>query len=161
MELYWFDYLSIVKGVRVTGEQLNLGLLCFIASRSMEARVMEGLAAAGFDDITPAQSRVFQRLRPEGSRVTDLAEQARVSKQTVTFLADQLERAGYVERVPDPADARARLVRVAARGREAIAAARVVEAEVEAEWTRHLGRREAAQLRRALTRLREITDPYR
>ncbi|MET9338421.1 MarR family transcriptional regulator [Nonomuraea sp. NPDC003804] len=92
--------------------------------------------------------------------MSDLAEQARVTKQTTTFLVDQLERAGYVERVPDPTDARARLVRIAARGRAAVAVARTVEADVEAEWTRHLGSRDAAHLRRALTRLREITDPY-
>lgn len=70
------------------------------------------------------------------------------------------ERAGYVRRVPDPRDARARLVRIAERGLAAVAVARQTEAAVEAEWTRHLGRAGAAQLRRALTRLREITDPY-
>ncbi|MEW9533849.1 MarR family winged helix-turn-helix transcriptional regulator [Microbispora sp. NPDC049125] len=141
-------------------EQPNLGLLCFFPYRAMEARVMKALAEAGFDDITLAQSRVFQRIGREGTRVTDLAEQARISKQTATFLVDQLERAGYVERVPDPTDARARLVRIAARGHAGVAVARVVEAEVEAEWIRHLGKRDAGHLRRALTRLREITDPY-
>lgn len=141
-------------------EQLNIGLLCFIAYRAMEARVMDALASAGFDDITPAQSRVFQRVGPRGTRVTELAEQARVSKQTAGFLVDQLARAGYVERVPDPTDARARLVRIAARGEAAVAAARVIEAEVESEWSRHLGRRDADHLRRTLTRLREVTDPY-
>ena len=67
---------------------------------------------------------------------------------------------GYVRRVPDPADARARLVRIAARGQAAVSVAREAEAAVEAEWTRHLGGTSASQLRRALTRLREITDPY-
>ncbi|GII30634.1 MarR family winged helix-turn-helix transcriptional regulator [Planotetraspora mira] len=142
-------------------DQPNLGLLCFFPYRAMEGRVMDALAEAGFDDITLAQSRVFQRIGPNGTRVTDLAEQARISKQTATFLVDQLERAGYVERVPDPTDARARLVRIAARGEAGVAVARMAEAEVEAEWTRHLGRRDAAHLRRALTRLREIADPYR
>jgi DNA-binding MarR family transcriptional regulator len=86
---------------------------------------------------------------------------AQITKQTAGFLVDQLERAGYVGRVPDPADARARLVRIAPRGQAAVAVARAAEAQVEAEWTRHLGPRDAGQLRRALTRLREITDPYR
>ncbi len=66
-----------------------------------------------------------------------------------------------VRQVPDPADARARLVQMAPRGEAAVAVARVAEQEVEAGWARHLGRREAQQLRRALTSLREITDPYR
>jgi DNA-binding MarR family transcriptional regulator len=93
--------------------------------------------------------------------VTELAEHARITKQTAGFLVDQLERAGYVRRVPDPADARARLVQIAPRGEAAIAVARAAEAEVEAEWTRYLGKQGANQLRRALTRLRQITDPYR
>lgn len=142
-------------------DQLNLGLLCFIVSRAMETRVFEAVAAAGFDDITIAQGRVAARISPKGTRLTDLAEQAKVTKQTASFLVDQLEKAGYVRRVPDPADARARLVRMAPRGEAVIAVARKTEAEVEAEWTRHLGARATAQLRQALTRLREITDPYR
>lgn len=142
-------------------QELNLGLLCYIASRAMETRVFEALAAAGFDDVTTAQGRLFARIGPKGTRVTDLAEQARITKQTAGFLIDQLQRAGYVRRVPDPADARARLVQIAPRGEAAVAVARVAEAEVEAEWTRHLGKQGASQLRRTLTRLREITDPYR
>lgn len=142
-------------------EELNLGLLCFIAYRAMETRVIEALTAAGFDDVTVAQGRVFARIGPKGTRVTDLAEQARITKQTAAFLVDQLQRAGYVRRVPDPADARARLVQIAPRGEAAVAVARAAEAEVEAEWTRHLGKQAASQLRRALTRLRDITDPYR
>ncbi len=140
---------------------LNLGLLCFIASRSMETRVMDAVLAAGFDDITIAQARMFARIGPDGTRLTDLAEQAQVTKQTAGFLVNQLERGGYVRREPDPDDARARLVRITPRGQAAVAVAREAESSVEAEWTRHLGRSTAAQLRRALTRLREIADPYR
>ena len=144
---------------RVT--ELNTGVLLFIPYRAMEARVFAGLAAAGFDDFTPAQAKVFQRLAPGGSRLTELAEQARVTKQTAGFLVDQLERAGYVRRVPDPRDARARLVQIADRGAEVIPRAAAAVAEVEAQWERHLGARAYGQLRRALTALREITDPYR
>ncbi|GIF00512.1 MarR family winged helix-turn-helix transcriptional regulator [Paractinoplanes rishiriensis] len=142
-------------------EGLNLGLLLFIPYRAMEGRVFAGLAEAGFDDFTPAQARVFQRIAPEGSRITELAEQAQITKQSAGFLVDQLERAGYVERVADPSDARARLVRVASRGAAATPVAAAIVAEVEAEWAEHLGRQRIAQLRQHLTRLRELTDPYR
>jgi DNA-binding MarR family transcriptional regulator len=141
-------------------DELNLGLLLFIPYRWMENRVFEALAAAGFDDLTPAQGRVFQRIGPEGTRLTELAEQAQVTKQTAGFLVDQLERAGYARRAPDPTDARARLVQIAERGQQAIPVANAVVAEIEAEWNAHLGARKAAQLRDALTALREITDPY-
>jgi DNA-binding MarR family transcriptional regulator len=127
----------------------------------MEARLLATLAAEGFDDLTIAQARVAARIGPAGTRLTDLAEQSLVTKQTAGHLVDQLQRAGYVRRVPDPTDARARLVQIADRGQELVAIARRVEAEVEAEWTAHLGEEATAQLRATLIRLREVTDPYR
>lgn len=142
-------------------EPLNVGVLLFLPYRAMETRVFEGLAAAGFDDLTPAQARVFQRIAPGGSRVTDLAEQAGITKQSAGFLVDQLERAGYVDRVPDPSDGRARLVRVAERGARSVQVSRGIVAQVEAEWTARLGARRMEQLRGILTDLREVTDPWR
>ncbi|GAA4547622.1 MarR family winged helix-turn-helix transcriptional regulator [Pseudonocardia xishanensis] len=142
-------------------ETLNLGVLLFVPYRAMESRVFAGLAAAGFDDFTPAQARVFQRIAPGGSRLTDLADQAGTSKQAAGFLVDQLERSGYVERVADPSDGRARLVRIAPRGERAVAASREMVAEVEAEWTAHLGPARIQQLGAILTELREVTDPWR
>jgi DNA-binding MarR family transcriptional regulator len=141
-------------------EALNVGLLLLLPYRAMEARVFEGLAAAGFADLTPAQARVFQRIAPEGSRLTELAAQAGITKQSAGFLIDQLERGGYVERVTDPADGRARLVRLAERGTRSVEAASGIVAQVEAEWTAHLGAYRMAQLRRILTDLRAITDPW-
>jgi DNA-binding MarR family transcriptional regulator len=139
----------------------NVGVLLFLPYRAMEARVFAALADLGFDDLTPAQARVFQRIAAEGSRLTDLAEQAGVTKQTAGFLVDQLERADYVERVPDPADGRARLVRLTERGARSVTASAKIVAAVEAEWTAHIGARRMAALRRILTDLREITDPWR
>lgn len=106
------------------------------------------------------RARVFARIGPAGTRIGDLADQARISKQTAGFLVDQLERVGYVRREPDPSDARARLVRIAERGQAVVEVARRTEARVSAEWTRHLGRRDTRTLQRTLTRLREITDPF-
>jgi DNA-binding MarR family transcriptional regulator len=137
----------------------HIGVLFFVAHRAVEQRVHAALQDAGFE-ATLAQGRLFARIGPDGTRLTELAESAQVTKQTAGFLVDQLEAAGYVERVPDPSDARARLVRIAPRGRDAVTLARKVEAEVTDEWTRHLGRRDLAELRRIMERLREITDPY-
>lgn len=141
-------------------DPVNVGLLLFIPYRALEARVFAELAAAGYADITPAQARIFQRIGPDGTRLTELAEAAQVTKQTAGFLVDQLERAGYVERAVDPKDARARLVRVAERGQRAIPLAAQVLEQVEAEWAAHLGKRRMAQLKSILSELREITDPY-
>ncbi|SEE50372.1 DNA-binding transcriptional regulator, MarR family [Streptomyces sp. 3213] len=140
--------------------ELNTGLLLFIPYRALENRIFAALAEAGFDDFTPAQARVLQRVGPDGTRLTELAEQAQVTKQTAGFLVDQLEKAGYVTREPDPTDRRARLVRLAERARAAQPVAATVVAEVEREWEEHLGKRRMKQLREALSLLREITDPW-
>lgn len=140
-------------------EELNTGLLLFIPYRAMEDAVLTQLAAAGFGEMTLARARVFQRIDAGGSRLTDLARRAQVTKQTAVGLVDELERAGFVERVPDPRDARARLIRVAARGAAAVQVAAGVVAEVEETWTRHLGRKRMSELRVSLARLVEITDP--
>src|SRR5919112_6440625 len=96
-------------------QRRELGILLFVANRALEHRAFDAVIAAGITDITLAQARIAARIGPHGTRVSDLAEQARVTKQSAGFLVDQLETAGYVERVPDPADGRARLVRLTAR----------------------------------------------
>ena len=142
------------------GEQLPLGVLLFIAARAMESANMEALARAGYGDMTIAQARIAARVEPDGSRVSRLAEAAQVTKQTAGFLVEQLERAGYVERVPDPTDRRASLVRIAARGRAAREAVLPALADAEARWLAHIGPERMAQLRETLTLLRQVADPY-
>ncbi|GAA6527764.1 MarR family transcriptional regulator [Intrasporangium sp. DVR] len=139
---------------------LPTSLLMFIAHRAAENRIYHAVAAKGYGDVTIAQSRLLMGIDDGGTRLTVLAERAQVAKQTATALVDKLERAGYVERVPDPTDGRARLVRLTARGQAAIPLARAEEARIEREWEQHLGPRRMGQLREALAKLREVTDPY-
>lgn len=134
--------------------------LFFIAHRAAETSVMAALRANGFDDLTVAQCRIMQRLSPDGIRITDLADQAQVTKQTAGALIDELERSGYVVRTPDPSDARARLIVLSARGEKLCAAATVEVNKVEAQWRAHVGPEAYRRLRDMLMSLREITDPY-
>ena len=135
------------------------GLLMFIAARHLEMRVFQSLRDEGHD-LTTAQGRLLAGVGDEGTRLTDLAGRAQITKQSAGFLVDQLERAGYAERVPDPTDARARLVRIASRGRAAQRLARTVEQDISREWEEHLGAERMAGLQDALVSLREITDPW-
>jgi DNA-binding MarR family transcriptional regulator len=139
--------------------ELNLGLLLFIPYRFMESAVSAALKAHGHD-IPLNQARVFQRIAPGGSRLAELAEAAQLSKQTLGSIVDQLERTGYVRRVPDPSDARARLVTVTAKGQELVELSIPVVRRIEAAWEAHLGRDRTRQLRQTLAALCEITDPY-
>ena len=141
-------------------QPVDLGVALFIPYRYMEDRIFRAIQDAGFDDWTLAQVRVFQRLAPDGSRLTDLADQAQMSKQTAVVLVDQLERLGYNRRVPDPTDGRARLIVIEERGRRAAEVAMATSTEILAEWTAFLGTRNFTLLRQILDQLREITDPY-
>ncbi|MEI2731751.1 MAG: MarR family transcriptional regulator [Dermatophilaceae bacterium] len=138
---------------------LGLGLLLFLPYRHLEDRVLAAVRDAGHP-ITLAQARIFQRVDQQGSRLTALAQSAQVTKQTAGYLVDQLEEQGYVERTPDPRDARARLIRITSKGGDVIAVARPVQAAIEAEWAAYLGPRRSRALQEALLALRTITDPY-
>ena len=116
--------------------------------------------AAGITDITLAQARIAARIAPDGSRVSDLAEQARVTKQSAASLVEQLEKAEYVERVTDPTDGRARLVRLTPRLQRVAEVADAEVARVLAEWGDHVGEDRLQQLHEILRDLRGITDPW-
>ena len=140
--------------------QPDLGTLLFIPYRYTEDRMFLALQKAGFDDWTLAQCRVFQRISPEGSRLTDVADQAQMSKQSAGVMVDQLERLGYVRRIPDPTDGRARLIVIEERGKRAVEVAMATLDEILSEWKAYLGTRNFALLHQILGQLREITDPY-
>jgi DNA-binding MarR family transcriptional regulator len=106
--------------------------------------------AAGYADLRPSHGCVFGTIDPEGTRLTDLAERARMTKQTVGEAATDLERRGYVERVPDPNDGRAKIIRLTARGREAHAIGRGLIDELERDWAERFGEERMAALRDAL-----------
>ena len=139
----------------------ELGILLFVANRALEQRAFDAVVAAGITDITLAQARVAARIAPGGTRVSDLALQARVTKQSAAFLVEQLEAAGYVERVPDPTDRRARLVRLAPRAQRVAQAADAEVERVLAEWAEHVGEERLRQVYETLRDLRQITDPWR
>jgi len=140
--------------------QISSGLLMYIAHREAEDRIFAALAGAGFADVTRAQGRLLAGIDLDGTRLVVLADRARIPKQTALALVNGLESSGYVERVPDPTDGRARLVRLTARGRSVLPVAAAEEARIEAAWTARLGKRRMAALRSALWELALAADPF-
>jgi DNA-binding MarR family transcriptional regulator len=108
------------------------------------------VADTEFSDIRVTHGCVFGNIDPEGSRLTDLAERARMTKQSVGEVTTDLEQRGYVERVPDPADGRAKIIRLTERGREAQTLGFELIAEIEREWGERIGEERVAALRDAL-----------
>jgi DNA-binding MarR family transcriptional regulator len=131
----------------------NLAILLREPFRAMNARLLERLAERGHPEVRSSHGNVFQYLDDDGTRVSLLAERARVSKQAMAQLVAHLENHGYVERVADPHDGRAKLVRATDRGREVFAIAREVVAEVDAQVTERLGEAKLRRLRALLAEL--------
>jgi DNA-binding MarR family transcriptional regulator len=109
------------------------------------------LPEAGFPDVRPPHCQVLRGIELGGSRLTDLAAAARMTKQSMGALVDHLEAAGYVERVQDREDARVKAICLTPRGRQAAAAIADLGARIEAEWAQKIGPRRLEQLREALT----------
>jgi DNA-binding MarR family transcriptional regulator len=117
--------------------------------------VLREQADSGMGDLRAAHAAVTQQLaaQPDGLRLTELASYAGMTKASMSALVDALEERGYVERVPDPRDQRASLVRFTARGWQAARAARRAIARVERGWARRVGERDLVALRRILRTL--------
>jgi DNA-binding MarR family transcriptional regulator len=126
------------------------------ARRALAGELDADLEERGFPDLRPGHAALFLTIdRRSGSRLSDLAEHVRLTKQGMMLLVDDLESRGYVRRVPDPSDARAKLVRLTARGRRAAAECRRAIQGLEQRVRRQLGDRRYDTLREVLEELSE------
>ena len=137
----------------------NLGTLLRDPWLELNARLHTEVARRGYPEARPALGVVLQHIRDEGSRVTELAERAQLTKQTLVYLVNELERVGYVERVPDPADGRAKLVRPTAKGRAAVDEARAIAAEIERDIAGLIGAERLQELKGLLADLHDALWP--
>jgi DNA-binding MarR family transcriptional regulator len=136
----------------------GLGTLLRMPYQAMMADGVEpALAAAGYDDVRSAHLPVFQALatQPAGMRATELATYVRITKQSMGYLVDHLDAHGYVERVPDSSDQRAKVVRLTPRGWEVSRAIRAAVRDVETGWARRIGAEPMRHLRAILQDLVE------
>ncbi len=111
-----------------------------------------------FRDLQPAHLIVFQLIAhpPAGSRLTELAEGAQMTKQGMGQLIDALERGGYVERTADPVDRRAKPISLTPRGWAVHERSGALVAELQAVWAHRLGE---AKVNHLLSLLRELGEP--
>ena len=130
-----------------------IGALLRMSLETVRERMLERLHERGFDDLAPAHMTVIQYPGPQGLRPSDLAARLRMSKQALNYLLGELERLGYVERLPDPDDLRSRRISMTKRGDAIAAVIREAVAEIEAEWTEQLGAKRFNELRALLAEL--------
>ena len=137
----------------------NHAVLLREAFVALNDRVIARLADRGHGVVRPAHGAVFQYLDDTGTTVSQLAERAQMTKQAMAELVRHLETHGYVVRVPDPADRRAKLVLPTARGREVVAVAQGLVPELEARIEQVLGADRLRQLRDDLEAVRRAAAP--
>jgi len=130
--------------------EADLSLASLFAGWAMADEIQRRLAAAGFDDVRFNDGVVNQHLVGGPLTIGALAERLGVTQQAASKSVADLERRGYVERTPDPDDARARLVGLIERGRAVIAAAREERAALGTELAERLGERRVEAARRLL-----------
>lgn len=121
-----------------------------VAFDAFASELERRVAETAFSDIRITHGCVFGNIEPDGSRLTELAERARMTKQSVGEVASELEQRGYLERVPDPSDGRAKIIRLTERGHEAQALGLEIIDEIERDWGQRYGVERVAALRDAL-----------
>lgn len=135
----------------------DLTRLLLEARRELANDLDADLAERGYPELRPGHTSLFLIVdRRRGSRLVDLAEEARVTKQAMMTIVDDLESRGYVRRVADPNDTRAKLVRLTTRGRSAAAECRRAVLSLDARTKRRLGDRAYDAL---VDALHEIAEP--
>src|SRR5690349_14306063 len=132
---------------------MAIGALLRFALDDVRDRIYEGVVAAGFSDVRPVHVTLFRWPGPDGMRPTELAAAVGFSNQAVNDRLGDLERLGYLTREPDPADSRARVIRLTKRGRRLHEAALAAHERIEGEWAREIGAKRFADVREALERL--------
>lgn len=133
--------------------QEHIGRLLLLGSRVFEGLAIAELRRLGFADLRLPHLALIRMLPVEGMRTTEIGELAGMTKQAVGQLAMELEKSGYVVRLPDPTDGRAKIVRFAARGQTLIAGLPQVLMNAEAQIEEMIGSAEFLVLRRALKTL--------
>ncbi|MGI5171008.1 MarR family winged helix-turn-helix transcriptional regulator [Spirillospora sp. CA-253888] len=135
------------------GPDSRIGALARRLAALVTQRVQEGLAAEGITDVRPTHLRVFTTIEHGPARLTQIAERLGTTKQTVGPLVDELVKLGYLSRLPDPQDARARLVDFTPAGLAAAMTAQRCADALDRELTERVGLQSAQHCRSALWEL--------
>jgi DNA-binding MarR family transcriptional regulator len=139
-------------------ERTPLPALLDDAKRMGFGELHRRLEAEGHPRLRHAHGCVFRYIKSGGSRLTELAELSGVTKQAVGEFVDELEGYGYVKRVSDPLDGRAKIIRLTERGRDARRAALRIFDDMERELAERFGERRIAELREVLEALSAERD---
>jgi DNA-binding MarR family transcriptional regulator len=132
----------------------ELPLRLFLGFRVLIDELHAELARQGHPELRPMYGFVFQAIGPTGTTAAELGRRLGISKQAAGKTVDSLEQLGYVQRGPDPRDARRRIVRLTDRGIDSLARSARIFDELRARWAAVLGE---DRLRALEADLRKVT----
>lgn len=134
----------------------HIGWTLWRASQVWREEFTAAMVEAGHAWFGQARGNLMVHIGPKGLRQGDLVERSRLTKQAVQQFLDDLVSDGILMRAPDPADARARWVRLTPAGEAAMRDADRIKAEIEARWRDRLGAEAFLTLE---TTLRRVIEP--
>ncbi len=129
----------------------NMSRLLFSAAWLFDSRILAFVNGNGFPELRMVHLHVPRNLDLQGTRATDLATRAEMSKQAMAEIIDECEHMGLVRRVPDPSDRRAKLVAFTAKGLRLMKVVRTALAATEGEMARQIGAKRLREVAAALS----------
>jgi DNA-binding MarR family transcriptional regulator len=132
-----------------------IGELLRVPYQAVVRHISRAFTEAGYGALRPAHMSILQHVDhpPAGTRITELAERAQMTKQSMGQVVVDMESLGYVELVPDPSDRRAKIVRLTEAGWEMHEAAGEIGKALETDWGSRISSDDFDQLRRLLKQL--------
>ena len=140
-------------------DRVDFLALFYTAADALVSELTKRMVEAGYGDVRGAHGCVFGNIEPAGMRLTELAERAGMTKQAVGEAVSDLERPGYAERVADPSDGRAKIIRLTDEGSAAQRAGFAIIADLEAEWVERFGAERVEQMRSLLIDITGRREP--
>lgn len=138
--------------------RLPIGQLLGRTLRSFREELYRRAQAAGYRDIREAHLQVFGVIDWSGTRLTDLAARANMTRPSMAELVDELQRTGFLERRPDPSDGRAKLIYLTRKGRRLMAEALRAVGDIERGYAEAVG---AERFDALVSTLQDLLDAER
>ncbi|MBP8926276.1 MAG: winged helix-turn-helix transcriptional regulator [Pseudomonadales bacterium] len=131
----------------------NVGQALLEVARDFQKGALEEYSRAGHRKLQSSHQAILTYLSLDGTRLTELAARASMTKQAMGQLVDEVERLGYVERIPDPSDGRAKIVRFTRKGRMLIKEGTEIGEEIQRKYASMIGENKMRRLRDLLEEL--------
>jgi DNA-binding MarR family transcriptional regulator len=140
-------------------ERVHIGQLLVHLTRQFQTELYTRLVEAGIEGARVPHTHVTAYIKAEGSRLTDLATQARMTRPAMAELVDDLQRLGIVERRPDPTDGRAKLICLTDQGWAAMRTGHRIIAQLETDYAQLIGAQRFETMCQAMQTLLNAQSP--